>query len=147
MQLALILHLKGMQDFSILLSIVLFTVYISIKLLKKWTLELKKYHFLVLVLKYFSFSTVFLYHGFFVALKTVLREECLYQVLYFRGFILDKNSQKKINSEQDLLGNYCPFFNIISNFMEIKSTLGHLFYHIFHLFVKNSNLIMIYFKL
>ena len=39
---------------------VTFTLYIKIKLLKKWTLEMKKSHFPVLVLKYSSFNTVFL---------------------------------------------------------------------------------------
>ena len=56
--------LKGRQA----ICRVTFTLYINIKLLKKWTLEMKKSHFPVLVLKYstppltrFSFNMVFLW--------------------------------------------------------------------------------------
>ena len=58
-QLALISYLKGMQDCS-LLSIVLFKIYINQTLLKKGTLKMKKSHFPVTVLKYPSYSMVFL---------------------------------------------------------------------------------------
>ena len=53
------------------------TLYITMELLKKWTLGTEKSHLLVLVLKYSSYSTVFPLKIFSLVQKIVLKEDCL----------------------------------------------------------------------
>ena len=92
-ELALISYVKGMQDCSAL-SIVLFKIYISTKLLKKRTLEMKKSHFSVLVLP----KLLLLWHGFSLAQKTLLKKECLYLVLriFLMTYVLSCNLAQKV---------------------------------------------------
>ena len=69
---------------------------------KGYKLTKKCFHvprFRVLVLKYSSYNTGFLYHGFFQALKTVLKKECLYCTLLTGSFHLQGHSIEGIQEE------------------------------------------------